>query len=312
MNSTRRPSSAPAIHQALRNFLCLLAGLLSQLCPAQPRDPALELALRKAHDRWIQAVSARDAAAWANAITKHRQVITRNTLISQGLAFPRDVWSGLPPTPALERLRLLEAQAVGETAHLLYFGSLSTDSDNKAAEPNLLLLKFFFERDQWRFDSLKIISLLSKPELREQLRNDQQPAFLDEPMFTPPGKPPAVPPLCQLPDYITGCTVTCPGWEVLLKVNGQEHFAADGRLKFFIQGGLRKGENRIEVEAKPIEPPSDPQRDLQIDFFPKPEPGGKVTRVLHLSIKEANQTRPRFGQWTLSMPNDSTLELELP
>lgn len=296
--------------------LAILSLLGSPALPlqAQSAEPtALAAPLRQAYRAWIEAVEKRDAAAWANAITKHRQVITRNTLISQGLAFPRDVWDGLPAAPSLEKMRLLEAEAVGETAHLLYFGSLDAAmSSAQQAPPNLILLKFFHERGQWRFDSHKIISLMSNPKLREQLLNNEAASFLSEPMFTPPGKPPAVPPLCELPDFITGCTVTCPGWEVLLKINGQEHYAADGTLKFFIQGGLRKGENLIELEATAIEPPSQPERDLQVDLFLKPQSGQKVQRALHLETPQANETRARKAQWRLDMPATQPLNLQVP
>lgn len=298
----------------LRGLPLLLVLLCGTSLRAQDtiNDKGLTRDLLLSYNQWIEAVEKRDAAAWANAITKHRQVITRNTLISQGQAFPRDVWQGLPAAAPVEQLRLLESQSVGETAHLLYFGQLDGGGNKSGSSPNLILLKFFFERAAWRFDSHKIINLVSNPALREALQREGNPDFLNEAMFNPPGKAPAVPPLCALPDFITGCTVTCPGWELTLRVNDQEHYAADGILKFFIQGGLHKGENSIELEAAAIEGSGPSERDLKIDLFLKPEPGQKVQRVMHLQTLQPDETRARRGRWILSMPASQTLQIEVP
>ena len=100
-----------SLRQPLLLVLTCLTG--ASLLPAQSGDevrPALELA----YARWRSAVEARDAKDWASAITMHRQVITRNMVISQGLAFPKSVFETMLAPAETRGLRLLEAQAVGD------------------------------------------------------------------------------------------------------------------------------------------------------------------------------------------------------
>jgi hypothetical protein len=94
----------------IRSFffcLCLAAGAALAQDEAQLR-PDLE----RAYARWRSAVLAKDARAWAAAITMHRQIITRNLVISQGLPFPKAVFETMLSPADVTGLRLLEVQAV--------------------------------------------------------------------------------------------------------------------------------------------------------------------------------------------------------
>lgn len=283
---------------------CLLPLLLC-LCAltARAQEPDLRLKLERAYAQWRVAVEARDAKAWAAAITMHRQVITRNTVISQGLAFPKAVFDTMLAPADTKNLRLLEAQNVGDTAHLLYFGQANMGGDPDQIPHNLLMLKFFRQNGQWKFDSNKLIQLAGQPELRAKLLGNEKPDFLDLPEFTPPGTPPATPPLCPVPDYLTGCTVQSVGYEVEIKVNGYEHFAANSVLKFFILGGLRNGSNDVSISAIPLDVPKEVTRSLEIDFFTKPRSAGEQgQRVFHYELANHEGKSVKSSTWTLSMP----------
>lgn len=281
-----------------------IALLLSLLClSAHAQESDLTLKLERAYTQWKAAVEARDAHAWAAAITMHRQVITRNTVISQGLAFPKSVFDTMLAPADTKKLRLLEAQAVGDTAHLLYFGQVNMGGDPDQIPHNLLMLKFFRQDGMWKFDSNKLIQLGSQPELREKLLRREPADFLDLPEFTPPGKAPATPQIAPQPDYITGCTVQSIGYETEIQVNGYDHFAAASVMKFFILGGLKQGGNKIMISAKPLDVPKDVQRVLEIDFFTRPKnPGDKGQRVFHYELARHEGKETKNSQWTLPMP----------
>lgn len=284
-----------------RCFIPLLLCLCALTCRAQ--EPDLRLKLERAYAQWRVAVEARDAKAWAAAITMHRQVITRNTVISQGLAFPKAVFDTMLAPADTKNLRLLEAQSVGDTAHLLYFGQVNMGGDPDQIPHNLLMLKFFRQNGVWKFDSNKLIQLAGQPELRAKLLSNEKADFLDLPEFTPPGTPPATPELCPLPDYFTGCTVQSVGYEVEIKVNGYGHFAANSVLKFFILGGLRNGGNQVSISATPLEVPKEVTRSLEIDFFTKPKSAGEQgQRVFHYELANHEGKSAKNSTWTLSMP----------
>ncbi len=278
-------------------LLCLVTSL-----PMHAQEPDLRLKLERAYEQWRSAVLAQDARAWAAAITMHRQVITRNTVISQGLAFPKSVFETMLAPADTKPLRLLEAQSVGDTAHLLYFGKVNMGGDPEQIPESLLVLKFFRQDGAWKFDSNKLIQLASQPEVRAKLLRNEPADFLDLPEFTPPGTAPATPPLSPVPDYITGCTVQSVGYETEIQVNGFDHYAGDNTLKFFILGGLKKGENQITLNARPIDIPKDVTRSLEIDFFVKPQAAGEQgRRVFHYELNGVPKSAQK-STWTLPMP----------
>lgn len=268
-------------------FLALL--LAAPLCPAQ--DDALRPRLESAYARWRTAVEAQDARAWAASITMYRQVTTRNLIVSQGLPFPKAVFDTALNPAETKGLRFLEADAVGDTAHLLYFGKVNIGGDPEQIPENLLMLKFFRENDIWKFDSNKLIQLRTQPEIKAQLMEGGAPDFLDRPEFTPPGKPPATPAVCTVPEHISGCTLQALGFEADLRINGYDYFAEDRSLKFFVIGGIKNGSNELSLTLKPADVPDDAERVAQVDIFVQPDKAGqKGVRVFHYENKDPKFT----------------------
>ena len=275
--------------------LFLLLSLSASVIRAQEGD--LRATLERAYKHWRTAVEAKDAPAWAASITMHRQVLTRNQIVSQGLPFPKSVFE-IPLNPAeTSNLRLLEAQAVGDTAHLLYFGKVNIGGDPDQIPDNLLMLKFFREKAGWKFDSNKLIQLRTQPELRAKLLSGEPPDFLDQPEFTPPGKAPEAPPVCPVPDHVTGCTLQSLGFETELKINGYEYYTTDRVLKFFVIGGVKNGANELSLTIKPADVPAEAERLIQVDLFTQPgKTGQKGVRVFHYENKD-----PKFSG-TVKLP----------
>ncbi|HEY1084765.1 MAG TPA: hypothetical protein VGE29_21045 [Prosthecobacter sp.] len=251
-------------------------------------DAGLRPKLERAYGLWRNAILSQDAGAWANSITRYRQVVTRNLIVSQKQSFPQAVFAVPLDPPDISSLRLLEAQAVGETAHLLYFGKVDLGGGDPAKIPDgVLMLKFFNERGGWKFDSSKVLKLLDDPTLLEQLKGGGKMEFLDYPEFTPPGVAPSVPALCDKPENMAGCTLQSFGYEAKMKINGFDYPVMQDRAeKMFVIGGLKDGANEVTLQLKPTDLPKGEERLLQLDFFVLTgQPGKQPVRVFHYETK---------------------------
>lgn len=257
------------------------------------QDAALQPRLEKAYQQWRAAVIKQDPHAWAAAITRYRQVVTRNLIVSQKQPFPSAVFAVPLDPPDITGLKLLEAQAVGETAHLLYFGKVNMGGDADKIPDAVLMLKFLNDQGAWKFDSTKLLRLTEQPELATQIRNGGKLDFLDWPQFTPPGKAPAVPVLCDVPDNVAGCTLQSYGYETRMDINGFAYPAMqDHAEKLFVIGGLKDGSNSLTLEVKPTEIPAGEERLLQLDFFVLRGKGKDPVRVFHYETKAADVASP--------------------
>lgn len=270
--------------------LCLLLTLPVQVMPLSAQEAGLQQTLETSYQRWRGAMLRQDARGWAANITMYRQVTMRNLIVSQRQHFPEAVFAVPLQPPDLAGLRLLEAQAVGDTAHLLYFGRVNMGGDLAEVPHNMLMLKFFRENGYWRYDSSRMINLEGSPDVREKLLKGGPPDFLDEPEFTPPGTPPSVPPLCEKPEHMAGCTIQAFGYEARMKINGFDYPAVqDNAEKMFVIGGLKNGTNEVQIEIKAAEIAEKAERFLQLDLFVFTGEAGKPSiRVFHHEINEAS------------------------
>ncbi|HEY1048790.1 MAG TPA: hypothetical protein VGE39_03505 [Prosthecobacter sp.] len=231
-------------------------------------DPALRATLEQAYNVWRQAMNRGDARAWAGSITRYRQTMIRNAIVSERQAFPDAVFASKVPLPAIESLRLLEVQAVGDTAHLVYFGKIDLGQDKELLKDNLLKLKFGREDGQWRYDSNRITSLDTSPETRKTLQAGGAPDFLDTPEYTPPGSLPPVPALCRVPDHKGGYKIESFGYETTVSMNGFDSAPVqDGLDQQVITGGLVNGRNEITLRITPVPVPQGEKASLQVRVY---------------------------------------------
>jgi hypothetical protein len=272
----------------------LLFLLCSPCLSLLAQDPALRVNLERAYQQWRSAMKAQDARAWAASITQYRQVVTRNLIVSQRQSFPGAVFAVPLDPPDIADLRLLEAQAVGETAHLLYFGKVNLGGDPSQIPNSVLMIKFFNERGGWRFDSTKVLKLIDQPEVVQQIQSGGKLDFLDYPEFTPPGRAPAVPPLCDIPENVAGCTLQSYGYSTTMQINGFDYpVMADHAEKLFVIGGLKNGVNDVTLTIQPTDIPAGEERLLQLDFFVLTGKNGKPpVRVFHYESKDAASASP--------------------
>lgn len=242
--------------------------MVPRFVSAQGGDVALRATLEHAYNVWRQAMSRGDARAWAGAITRYRQTTIRNAIVSERQPFPAAVFAAKSAPPPIEDLRLLEVQAVGDTAHLVYFGKIDLGQDKDLLKDNLLKLKFGREDGVWRYDSNRITSLDNSPGTRKKLQAGEAPDFLDTPEYTPPGSLPPVPPLCRVPDHKGGYKVESFGYETTVSMNGFDSAPVeDGLDQQVITGGLVNGRNEITLRIKPVPVPQGEKASLQIRVY---------------------------------------------
>lgn len=254
-----------------RLIRCLAAVFLTSLpagAPAQSTDPGLEAALVAAYGRWREAILRKDAPAWAGAITQYRQVVTRNRLVSERLAFPDEVFSLAGNPPKLDGLRLLEAEAAGRTAHLVYFGKVDLGQDASLQKDTVMKLKFGLENGGWKYDSNRFTSLDSAPDVLKALQAGKKAAFLDSSEFTPPGALPPVPPLCRVPEFKGGFKLQSFGYETQVIMNGFDYAPVEDALdQQLVIGGLVSGANEITLRMNPVPTPENQKAAVQIRLY---------------------------------------------
>ncbi|MDB6139502.1 MAG: hypothetical protein JWO94_2574 [Verrucomicrobiaceae bacterium] len=270
-------------------LLCLTAWLIIPHPVAQADEDALRVTLDKVYKEWRTALLAKSLDAWKRSTSTYRQVVSRNLIISQGQAYP-DALFDLPVAPPdVFKLKLLEAEAVGPTAHLIYFGKvdLGLGVGPDQIPNNLLALKFFNENGAWKFDSSKFINLNDSPDIREACENGR-PEFLKHAPFNPPGVLPAIPKPCGKPDKVAALRIEAMGYEVTAHINGFDYpTVIDNATQEVIIGGLAHGDNDLTLNLKALPVPDGEERVLNVQAL-------MVTRDPKHPMIKVFDWKPRF------------------
>ena len=228
-------------------------------------DAELRMTLEKVYHDWRSAVINRNMEAWRRSTSLYRQVVTRNLIISGGQTYPDSIFEIPIQPPDITRLRLLECEARGPTAHLAYFGKVDLGLDADEIPDNVIVLKFFSEKGAWKFDTNRIMNLSAAPEVRAALQNGQA-DFLNEPAFTPSGVVPPTPAECKKPQYIAALQIQSYGYETKASMSGYDYpVVADSGEQQIIIGGLAWGKNDLKLQIKVLPIPEDAERMLEVN-----------------------------------------------
>jgi hypothetical protein len=244
----------------------VLASILWSTITLHAADMEVRPELERTYSAWRAALAARDVSGWQKSTASHRQVATRNLIVSQRQPFP-DALFNLPMRPAeIATLRFLQIKVVGNTANTAYFGKVDMGLVDPSEIPdNILILKFVKEATGWKFDTSRLLNLAGSPEMRASLQNGGTPAVLDDPAFAPDGVVPPTAKPCPLPDRIGVLQVASFGYLTKATVNGFDAGTVqDNAEEHIIIGGLRNGENPLvlEVQEQPI--PEGEERHLEV------------------------------------------------
>ncbi len=248
-------------------FLSALLIFILSASVLEAQDGELRRHLEVVYSNWRTAVISRDLTGWQRATAAHRQMITRNLIVSQKQPFPAAMFAVPIQPPQLLTLRCLGLTSKGNTAHVAYFGKVDLGLVDAAEVPEtLLILKFVREATGWKFDTTRLVNLTSAPDILAGLKNGQQATFLNDPEFAPTGDIPAIPKACPTPDRIGVLQIASFGYETKAAVNG---FAVatvhDNDEEHLIIGGLRNGDNPLTLEVKETPVPANAERHLEIN-----------------------------------------------
>jgi hypothetical protein len=239
------------MQRTLTAFLLLLCH-----CTASADDD-LRLQLERVYSDWRAALLAKSVEAWNRSTCSYRQMFTRNAIVSQGKAYPDSLFDLPFQPPSVIGLQLVETEAVGDTAHLLYFGKIDLGLEAETIPENLMMLKFYKDAGAWRFDTTRYFNLGNDDDTRRQIRAGTA-DFYKHPPFNPPGIAPAVPKPCAKPEKVGALRIHAVGYEVIASMNGYDYPpVADDAEQQLIIGGLARGDNKLTLAIKKIPLPKD-------------------------------------------------------
>ena len=249
----------------LPRLFLVLSMLLACASAEAADDSALRTTLEKVYHDWRSALINKNMDAWRRSTALYRQVVTRNLIVSGGQTYPDSIFEIPIQPPDITRLRLLECEAKGPTAHLVYFGKVDLGLDVDEIPDNVIVLKFFNENGSWKFDTNRIMNLADAPEVRAALQNGKA-DFLDEPAFTPSGVVPATPAECRKPQYVAALQIQSWGYETKASMSGYDYpVVADNAEQQIIIGGLVWGKNDLKLRIKALPAPEGGERVLEVN-----------------------------------------------
>lgn len=252
------------------NFVRLLVLLLLTGGILRAEDAELELRrqLERTYASWKQALIAADLTGWQQSTAAHRQMLTRNLIVSQKQPFPHALFAIPMRPPEIATLRFLGAPVKGNTANLFYFGKVDLGLGVPPSEipDSLLILKFVRESTGWKFDTTQLMNLGSAPDIQAALKNGGRATFLDDPALAPTGQVPPVPKACPSPDRIAVLQIASFGYTTRTAVNGFDVATVqDNAEEHLVIGGLKNGDNPLTVETKQTPVPDGAERSLEIN-----------------------------------------------
>jgi hypothetical protein len=249
------------------NFVRLLALLLLTAGFLRAEDPELRRQLERSYAAWKQALIAGDLTGWQQSTAAHRQMTTRNLIVSQKQPFPHALFAIPMKPPEIATLRFLGATVKGNTANAAYFGKVDLGLLDQSEIPeSLFILKFVRESTGWKFDTTRLVNLASVPDIHAALKNGGRANFLEDPAFAPTGEVPPVAKACPAPDRIGVLQIASFGYATRTSVNGFDVATVqDNAEEHLVIGGLRNGDNPLTVEAKQVPVPEGEERSLEIN-----------------------------------------------
>lgn len=272
----------------LRSFLpAVIAWLLIGKLDLQAADATtLRAELERVYQTWRGAMMTGNVGMWQKSTSRYRQVHTHNMIVSQRQPYPDAIFSVPIMPPDIMKLKMLEVEAVGDTAHLLYFGRIDLGVSEGEVPENLLMLRYIKDPDGWRFDTSRMVNLEGVPDVRASLKEGAKPNFLDDPEFNPPGVAPPVPKVCKKPENMAAFQIEAIGYEVTVKVNDFVYPPVrDVGINQLVIGGLDMGQNSLEMAIKATEVPPGEDRRLELNMMVVTDPKAQPISIYRWNTK---------------------------
>jgi len=230
-----------------------------------PVPPPLTAELERLYASWKTAMATRDLAAWSRTTSRARQMMVRNTIVSQKREWPRALFGLAMAPPEIRGLRLAGSQMLGAQARLVYHGRIDFELDDPRRPPDaVLVLDFVNDAAGWRFFASRYFNFRDYPaESAAVARGDM--GFLSVAPLALTGAAPPVPRPCPVPDYAGQIRVASFGYTTRLKLGDYHADTVSGRATTeVVQGGLRRGVTPLVLEVEAIEEVPIADRSLEI------------------------------------------------
>ena len=245
-------------------WLGLASPVLSLPVP-DPVPPPLTAELERLYASWKSAMSSRDLTAWSRTTAKARQMMVRNTIVSQKRDWPRALFTLAMTPPETRGLRLVGSQQLGVEARLVYHGRIDFQLDDPRRPPDaVLVLDFLRESGGWKFFASRYFNFRDFPaESAAVARGDL--GFLLVPPLALTGTPPPVPRPCPSPDYAGQIRVASFGYTTRVRLGEYHQDVVVGRATTeVVQGGLRRGVTPLVLEVEPVPGVPPGERSLEV------------------------------------------------
>jgi hypothetical protein len=228
-------------------------------------NDALRADLERIYGRWRSAMITKNFDRWRETTASYRQVITRNAIVSRKELFPSSLFNVPLSPPDLKDLRLIKFEKKNNTAVCVYYGKVDFSLGVEEIPENLLVLRFLFEDNAWRYDNSRFINLAGAEFVRENIANNDL-EFLEDEDFAPLDTVPPVGTLCPVPDFAAHIHIVSVGYRTKAVVNEihQIDVSQDGGTEI-ITGGVLTGKNTIKIEAETLDLPDEAERDRQFE-----------------------------------------------
>lgn len=246
---------------------------------ASAADPQLVTELQRLYSAWKTAMARRDLTAWARYTSRARQMMVRNSIVSQRREWPRSLFSLAMMPPEIRGLKLAGSQQLGAQARLVYYGRIDFELDDPRVPPDaILVLDFVHDPDGWKFFASRYFNFRDYPQEAALVAQGNL-SFLDQPETRLTGQAPPVPPPCPQPQYVGQIYVASFGYTTRLQLGEYHRDLISGRATTeIISGGLRRGTTPLAVTVAPLAQVAEADRLLEISIF---------VQTSHLQTKSA-------------------------
>ncbi len=284
-------------------FLLLGAAEGTRAQSVGPADPRLVPELERLYAAWKTAMTRRDLTAWARHTSRARQMLVRNSIVSQRREWPRSLFALALMPPEIRGLRLAGSQQFGAQARLVYYGRIDFGIDDTRTPPDaILVLDFVRDPDGWKFFASRYFNFRDYPAEAALVARGNL-GFLDQPETVLTGQAPPVPRACPRPMYLGQIRVASFGYTTRVRFGEYHRDLVSGRATTeIVSGGLNRGITPLSVEVTPVAGVSDADRSLAISVFVQTEQlKTRSARVFHW--EPANPVGPRHSHSVIVGPS---------
>jgi hypothetical protein len=285
----------------MTRILALFAALLMPAAALAQAPAAADTgkALVATYSAWRNAMVRKDYPAWQRTTAQHRQVETRNRIVSEKRPFPGAVFDVPAPPPALDGLKMIHLSQKGPTAKAAFFGKINFGIGGEPTD-NVLVLSFV-SNGGWRYDRADFVNLAALPEVRKELAAGNLNYVSETPDFQASGTVPPTPQPVNAAKYIAKVYVFSPGREVQVQVNQiSRHRFTNAKDAEIVLGGAKDGANPVAYTVKGIEGGTGKEA-LAIRVYLMSEiPGTQPIKAFEYQVQEGEPVK-NFGTGTFSV-----------